>query len=154
MRKLTLALLPSLAIAVIFSCNKKKNDYTSTDNTVGMTSLRSWHGVRNGKMKKDTTVSGTATNTVASYSNIIDTSFAIQKENGFTIMFLGSELRYRVTDSSGGTVKYDTTYAGSAKSELTFYFRTNKIHFEYHKIGDADPLKGDWYQDHATWDTN
>src|SRR5580658_325465 len=89
-----------LVAACSLGCNKSSNNYSTTDHTVGITNLRTWSGSANGYYKGDTMITvGTTLWALHFARNIVDTSFAIAKINGFVVSVLGTALDYQFTDS-------------------------------------------------------
>ena len=122
-------------ILVIFSCGKNTNNYSVTDHTVGMVKIRAWSGYTYGYARGDTLWD---TVHVAwpeyFYHTITDTSFSVQKINGFAINVDGVVLIFRTVDSVNKIMRFDSTYANSTTSFLIWNFGQDTMHYEFHKI--------------------
>lgn len=137
----------ALMAALCFSCNKNSNTYSTTDHTVGMVDLRHWAGTSQGFALGDSVISGTSTPWPKHfYRTISDTSFAVQKINGFSINMLGYVLSYRSTDSVAKTVLYDSTVAGKLSAYLIYYFGHDSITFNVHRVDSFSTAASQYYQ--------
>lgn len=143
--------LAALTVCALFSCSKSSNNYaTGVDNTVGMGTSRMWTGPSSGYAYGDTLIDSTNTHLVwpKSFSRSFDTAQEVGRVNGFAITMFGNLLRYRGTDSTAHTVKFDTTYAGCSKTELVYYYQRDSMTFEFHRQFEKHNLTGIWFQTH------
>src|SRR4051812_43906650 len=100
MKNLILYISLFFIFIVISGCHRNDNNYTAADHTVGMLNVRTWSGTANGNTAKDTLIGTTNTKWLAHFSRTItDTTFAVQKIDGFSISILGTTLQFVSTDS-------------------------------------------------------
>jgi hypothetical protein len=142
----------------VISCTKNNNNYSSADHTVGLANKTyKWTGTANGYTKGDTLFTGDTTHHEwpKIYSRtIVDTSFMIQKINGFEIAVLGAPINYISTDSTSKIVTFDTTYSGSAMTILKFYYSKDSISYEYHKVTGFNSAANQYYQSNMVLHTH
>ncbi len=145
-----------LAIAAMicimtYACTKKA-DYSQTDHTVGLTSkMRSWSGSSDGHYKGDTLIPpATANEDWAKIFNriITDSSFSVQKVNGFAVSIPNMTLIYRDTDYTINAVRYDSTVAGSGTSYLLYFYLVDSAYYEYHSFYGYNSAANQYYQTH------
>src|ERR1022692_3341214 len=100
------------------SCSKGGNNYSAADHTVGLVNIiRAWSGTANGYIKGDTMYPGDTTHYAwpKAYSRVItDTTFPVQKVNGFDVSVLAENINYSSTDSVNKIVKFDTIISSGA----------------------------------------
>lgn len=153
-----LSALVSSIIIVFGACNKSSNSYTVTDHTVGMVNVRLWSGTANGYTKGDTLLtSGDTTYTAwpKIYSRLIhDSSFSVQKINGFEVSVLGTPLAYRLTDSVNKTIRFDSLVTGSLTGILIYYFNKDSMTFQYDNVFGYNVPDSQYYQAHIFLHTN
>ncbi len=137
----------ALALCVA-SCSKSSNNYTVTDHTVGMVGIRHWTGSKDGYTPGDTTIMSTVHHAwPLHFSHLItDTTFAIEKINGFSINMVGFVLAYRTTDSVAQTVRYDSVITGTLTASLIYFFGKDSIGFEVHRVDSFSSDANQYYQ--------
>jgi len=149
-----------LVAVLSFGCNKSSNNYSTTDHTVGMTSLRSWSGTANGYYKGDTMMSigiGLRDTIWALHfaRTISDTSFSIAKLNGFVISVLGTPLNYQSTDSiTTKTVLFDSNVSGTQTAILTYYYLQDSMTYQFNIITGFNTPANQYYQVNMFLHTN
>ncbi len=156
-RTRNMLLISLLATAAIYSCKKGSNDYSVTDHTTGMVKMRSWSGTASGYVKTDTVLlPDTAHVDWASLFNqsITDTSFSVEKINGFQVSVLAMPFNYVLTDTVNKIVRFDTTLSGSATSILTYYYGRDSMTYEFHHITGYSTHAAQYYQVNEFLHTN
>jgi len=144
---------------LMYSCSKGGGNYSVADHTTGIANVvRSWSGTANGFVQGDTIIPP-ATASVPwpkAYSRTItDTSFAVQKINGFAVAVLGYTLNYLTTDSTvNHLVEFDTTLSGSSLSFLKYYYISDSMSFEFHWISGYNSAANQYYQTNYYLHTN
>lgn len=147
MKNLLLSLSILSVVIFVTSCKKQPN-YSAADHTVGLTAVHLWSGNAHGNTQKDTLISGNSTKWLAAFNhNIIDSSFAIQKVDGYSISVLGATLQWVTTDSfTDKTVKFAVTLGNTTTpTTLIYYFAKDSIVLDYHKLGEYHPGTGQNY---------
>ncbi|MCD6013008.1 MAG: hypothetical protein K0Q79_2870 [Flavipsychrobacter sp.] len=153
MKKLTL--LSALIIAHITACNKS-NNYSITDHTTGMITVRQLTGIISGYAKGDTVFTGDTTHHEwpdAFNRLLIDTSVAIGKINGFAVSIMGYTLNYRSTDVANKTKRFDTLVAGTLDAVLIYYYDNDSMSFVSHQVSGFNSTANQYYQNNITLHT-
>lgn len=148
-----------LLLATVLSESCSKNGYSTADHTTGLVNVtRSWSGYSTGYAMGDTLIPpATAPQVGALYFNhtISDTSFSINKINGFQISVGVTPMNYLSTDATTQIVEFDTTLAGtSAVSFLKYDPVHNSMTLEYHQVGAYNNLTGHYYETNISLHTN
>jgi len=140
-----------------WGCNKGNNSYTTTDHTVGMIAVRSWSGTSGGFYKGDTAI-GTNPDSVWAlhFARVItDTSFSVQKINGFALSVLGYMLDYQSTDSlTTQTVLFDSDITGTQTAVLTYYYLKDSMTFQLSVVFGYNTPANQYYQTNMFLHTN
>jgi hypothetical protein len=144
---------------IIFGCGKGSGNYSVADHTTGIANVtRSWSGSSTGFVQGDTLFAGDTTHYAwpkAFSRTINDTSFSIQKINGFEIAVIGYPLNYLLTDSvTNHMVKFDSTIVGSPTSFLEYFYGKDSMYFEFHQIGAYNSRANQYYQVNISLHTN
>ena len=147
MKKLLISF--ALTCAVMISCNKKSNDYSLTDYTTGMITLRQWSGNVYGYRKGDTLFPGDTTHyewPKVFNRALTDSSFSLSRINGFAVNVLGYTLNYRSTDEVAKTRRFDSVITGSLNAVLIYYYEKDSMSFENHVVSGYNSRASQYYQ--------
>jgi len=158
MKNLSLPVFLLFCTTLVFiSCSKGGNSYTNTDHTVGMTDLKTWSGIAYGYYKGDTVLQGDTAHIVWAntfYRVITDTSFSVQKINGYQVNALETLLNYISSDSiTTKTVLFDDTVSGIV-SKLTLYYLADTMKLELHVWSGYNSAANQYYQNNVILHSN
>lgn len=158
MKKYALPVLCLCSITMfVYSCSKTSS-YSNTDETTGLVNkTRSWSGYSSGYYKGDTLYTGDTTHhewARSFYHVISDTSFSVQKINGYQISAMGTPWNYLSTDNVNHIVRFDTTLSGSPVSYLDFYSARDSVYLQYHMVGAYNAASGRNYETDIYLHTN
>jgi hypothetical protein len=151
--KLIVFVAISAVTILSYGCSKKYTD--GVNNAVGMTNSRGWYDTSYGYAYGDTLEGDRHFEWPEGYGRFNpDTTFAIQNIDGFTIRVGNTTLAWKVTDSSAGTVTFDSVITGSLNASVVFYFRLDSIVINYHAVYGYNDTAHQYYQTTALLHTN
>ena len=154
---LLLSIVTCVAIIAV-ACNKNSNNYSVADHTTGMVNGRLWSGNAYGYTQGDTLLTtGDTTHTVWAKifsRTITDTSFSVQKINGFEVTVLGTTLTYRLTDSTNNLIRFDSVVTGTLNAILKYNYLNGSMSYEYHNVTGYNTNNHQYYQVNLFLHTN
>lgn len=144
---------------LLAACNPHRNDYATTDYTRGLIKSVTWSGTAGGYAQGDTIAHPSPDTTHVPWAKafhhlITDTTFAIQRVNGFAVQIGSQMLRFNTVDSAHGYVKFDTTVAGSGHDVLLYFYAKDSFSYEYHIITGQNAATGIYYETDMYLHTN
>jgi hypothetical protein len=149
------ALFLAVMLALIIACNKS-NNYSITDYTAGMTTMRQWAGTISGYAKGDTLFAGDTTHyewPKIFNRTLTDTSITVGKVNGYAVSMMGFTLNYRSTDETAKSTRFDTVVTGSLNAVLIYYYDKDSLTFVSSQVSGFNALASQYYQNNITLHT-
>ncbi len=153
MKKTLFSVSLLLIAAALFSQCTKSGNYSAADHTVGLVNVtKHFKGYAYGYYKGDTLLYPLDTTHypwTKYYYRTIDSTFSIQKVNGFLINVVGVYMNYKSTDSlTYKVVKFDTVFPGVPRSLLNYYYAKDSIYLECHHSDSLNTYSNQYYQSH------